>query len=88
MKFITTTRCEQQLLNDHYLYSKNKAGDGGNIYWECVERMSGNGRCQHTHPLNSKLTAVKKIRTNMKKDARNADLTTKYSILANIVGGN
>ena len=24
----------------------------------------------------------------MKKDARNADLTTKYSILANTVGGN
>ena len=88
MEFITTTRVERQLLNEHYLYNKNKTGDSGNIYWECVERRSGNGCCQQTHPPNPKLTAVKKIRANMKKDARNADLTTKCTVSANIAGSN
>ena len=43
---------------------------------------------QHIDPPNPELTAVKKIRTNMKKNARNADLTTNNIILANITGGN
>ena len=83
MEFITTRRVERQLLNEHYLYNKNKTGDSGNIYWECVERMSSNECCQHTHPPNPKLAAVKKIMVNMKKHARNADLTTKCTVSAN-----
>ena len=42
MEFITTARGERQLLNDQDLYHKNKTGDSGNIYWECVKRRSGN----------------------------------------------
>ena len=33
-KLITTIRGERQLLNDQYLYNKNKQGDSGNTYWE------------------------------------------------------
>ena len=85
MEFITTTRGERQLLYDHYLYDKNITGASGNIYRECEERMRGDGCCRHTYPPNPKLTAVKKITTNMKKDARNA---TKCTVSANIAGGN
>ena len=43
MEFIMTTRGERQLLNDRYLYNKRKTEDNGNIYWERVDRRSGNG---------------------------------------------
>ena len=88
MAFIATARGEGQLLNDHCLKDKNKTRYSGNIYWEYVDRWSGNGCDQHTHPPNPKLTALKKIRINMKRDAENADLTTKYAVSANIAGGN
>ena len=88
MEFIATTRGERQLLNDHYYYNKNKTGDSGNIYWECVDRRSDNGCGQHSHPPNTKLTAVEKIRANMKRDARNADPTIKCIVSANTAGEN
>ena len=88
MAFITTARGEGQFLNDHYLKNKNKTRYSGNIYWEYADRWSGNGCDQHTDPANPKLTAVKKIRVNMKRDAGNADLTTKYTVSANIAGSN
>ena len=40
---IPTTIGERQLLNDQYLYNKNKTEDSVNTYWECVERRSDNG---------------------------------------------
>ena len=43
MELITTTRDEWKLLVDQYIYNKNKTGDNGNNYWECVERMIDNG---------------------------------------------
>ena len=39
---------------------------------------------QHTHPPNPELKAVEKMRTNMKSDARNADLGTNNIVSANI----
>ena len=88
MEFIATTRGEWRLLNDKCLYNKNKTGNSGHISWESVGRMSDSRCCQHTHSPNSKLTAVKKRRANVKKDARNADLTIKCTVSANIAGGN
>ena len=67
MEFTTTTRGERHLLNDHYPYNKNKTGDSGNIYWECMKRMSGNGCWQHIHPPNPKLTAVKEYTSQYEK---------------------
>ena len=43
---------------------------------------------QHTYPPNPELTAVKKIRANMKRDARNADVTTNNIASASIPGDN
>ena len=63
MEFAMTARGERQLLNNQYLYNKKKTGDGGNTYWECMERMNGN-RCavrtnldQHEVFLESKCSA-------------------------------
>ena len=53
-----TARCERQLLKDHYLYKKNKIGDSGNIYWEFVDRRSGNGCGQHIHPSSELKSAL------------------------------
>ena len=99
MEFIVTTRGGRQFLKDQYLYNKNETGDNSNSYWGCMERRSSNGCGvritldhdevflnqigQHTHPPNPELIAVKKIRTNMKRDATNVNLTTNNIISAN-----
>ena len=43
---------------------------------------------QHTHPPNPELIALKNIRTNMKRDARIADLTTNNIISGKHCRGN
>ena len=54
MKFIMTTRGARQLLKDQHFYNKNKTGDSGNTYWECVERRSGNGCGVRITPISEK----------------------------------
>lgn len=82
--------------------NKNKSRDSAHTYWECKKRRSGNGcavritpyqhevflkqTCQHKHLPNPELTAVKKMKTNTKRKARNTDQTTNNIISANIAG--
>ena len=102
MEFVTTTRGTRQLLKDHYIYSKNKTGNNGNTYWECVERRSGNGfkikivldeggnflnqTGEHAHPPNPEHIDVKKIRSDMKRDARETNTKTNNIITVDIAG--
>ena len=71
-KYIKASGVERQISNDQYLYNKNKTGYSGNSYWKNVElhlistKIFLNQAGQYTYPLSPELTAVKKIRTNMK----------------------
>ena len=85
MEFIGTTKGSRQLTINCYLFYKHKTLSGGNTYWECTERHSGNG-CkakivlnidnvfqrqvnEHSHPCNPEKVAVVKSRAGMKRAA-------------------
>ena len=104
IEFITATRGARQLVKGDYRYNKNKSGNNGNAYWECVERRSGNG-CkvkivlgeyddflnptgEHMHPPNPEYTKAQRIRSHMKRGSRKLDATTNNRIAANVAGAN
>lgn len=101
MEFITTNRGARFVIKNQYLFYKNKTGNNGNSYWECSERRNGNGcharisldendelltETEHTHPPNPDEVAARKVKLNMKRDARLSNATTNTIIAANVAG--
>ena len=99
MGFITTTRGRRQLLRDSYLYYKKKSLNNERSYWECKKRRSRDGCKVknvlneqknfshkfggHPHERNPEAVSALKLRSKMKRDARDTDNTTNSIITTN-----
>ena len=86
MDFIETTKREEKLSKDGFVYIKSKTLTNGRTYWECAQRRSGNG-CnvkivldavdrfvaqthQRSHVADSKSNDLLKVRAGLKRSAK------------------
>ena len=92
MEFITSSKRGRKHVIEGYIYCKNKSLTNGSRFWECEESKNGcnarvtlyeneeiiKGPSEHKHPPKPENIAVGKIRSNMRRMAKETTSTPNW----------